>query len=401
MTQKTLCLHFQIHQPVHLIKYHFFDIGKNSDYSDSFENKSMIKKMAEQCYLPANEMMLNLINRYQGRFRFSISMSGLSVELFKRYSPEVLESFKRLVDTGCVEVCAQTFTNSLSSVLDKDEFMFQVKAHSELMEELLGVKPETLCNTELIYSDEIGEIVAQMGYRTMITEGAKHILGWKSPDFLYTNSINPKLKLLLRNPSLSDDISERFTNCSWDEWPLTADKYSLWLNAAEEEIVTLVMNYDTIMEQPNKKSGIFDFFWHLPEQIFTSTEFRFMTPSEITKEHQPIAPLHVPYPISWLDEEKDLTALMGNELQNEAIEELYKMKQDIVELNNEATTRDFNFLMDSSYFLYMSTKLFSDVGTRYNRTPYDTPYEAFINYMNVISDLSIRVAKLKGKVVEV
>lgn len=397
MGQKTLCLHFQIHHPVHLIKYHFFDIGKNSDYADSFENKSMIKKMAEQCYLPVNAMMMELIKKYDGQFRFSISISGLVVEMFRRHSPEVLESFKQLVSTGCVELCAQTFQHSLSSVLDKEEFVSQVKAHSDTMKELFGVKCETFCNTELIYSDEIGETLAEMGFRTMITEGAKHVLGWKSPNYLYTNSINPKLKLLLRNPHLSDDISERFTDRSWEEWPLTADKYSSWLNDVEEDVVTLVMNYDTLSEHPNKKSGIVDFFRHLPEQLFNRTDFRFRTPSEITKEHQPVAPLHVPYPISWLDEEKDITALMGNELQNEAIEELYKMKQDVAALNDDATTRDFNFLQDSTYFLYMSTKLFSEECKRCTKTPYETPYEAFINYMNVISDLSIRIEKLKNR----
>lgn len=396
MGNKTICLHFQVHQPVNLIKYHFFDIGKNSDYSDSFENKSMIKKISEQCYLPANELMMELINRYQGKFRFTISLSGLVVEMLNRHAPEVLESFKRLIATGSVELCGQTYSHSLSSILDNEEFVSQVKAHSDLMKEVFGVRPKTFCNTELIYSDEIGELIAGLGFRAMITEGAKHVLGWKSPNFLYTNSINPKLKLMLRNPHLSDDISERFADRSWSEWPLTADKYCSWLSAVEEEIVTLVMNYETIREQPNQKSGIFEFVKHFPEHLFSAGDFRFMTPSEIIEEHQPIAPLHVPYPISWLDEEKDVTAWMGNELQKEAIEELYLLKQDIKELNYEGISRDFNFLQDSNYFLYMSTKLFSEEWKRGNESPYDTPYEAFINYMNVISDLSIRVKKLKN-----
>lgn len=396
MGNKTLCLHFQVHQPVNLIKYHFFDIGKNSDYSDSFENKSMIKKMAEQCYLPANELMMELISRYDGKFKFTIALSGLAVEMFKRHSPEVLESFKRLVATGCVEICGQTYSHSLSSILDDEEFVSQVKMHSDLMEEVFGRRPATFSNTELIYSDEIGAMIASLGFRSMITEGAKHVLGWKSPNYLYTNSINPKLKLLLRNPHLSEDISERFIDRSWSEWPLTADKYCSWLGAVEEDIVTLVMNYSTIIEQHNQKNGIFEFFRYLPEEVLSCSGFRFGTPSEIIKEHQPIAPLHVPYPISWLDEEKDVTALLGNELQKEAIEELYLLKQDIKELNYDGITRDFNFLQDSNYFLYMSTKLFSEEWKRGNTSPYDTPYEAFINYMNVISDLSIRVKKLKN-----
>ncbi|MEG0500546.1 MAG: alpha-amylase, partial [Rikenellaceae bacterium] len=227
-----------------------------------------------------------------------------------------------------------------------------------------------------------------------ITEGAKHVLGWKSPNFLYTNSLNPKLKLLLRNASLSSDINERFTDTTWSEWPLTADKFATWLSAIEsnEEIVTLVIDYNQLAEHNHKKTGIFDFFWHLPEKLI-SHKFRIMTPTEIVNEYQPVAPLHVPYPISGLDEERDLTSWMGNELQTEAISELYKLKKEINELDYDILTRDFNCLQDSNYFLYMCTKMFTDNKVR--ETPYDTPYEAFINYMNILSDMETRIKKLK------
>lgn len=394
MGNKAICLHFQLHQPVTLIKYHFFDIGKNSDYYDDFANRSALKKMAENCYLPASRMMLDLIKKYDGEFKISLSVSGLMLELLQHYTPEVIDIVRELVATGCVEMTVQPYSHSLSSVTDKEEFISQVKRHDTLIRELFGTIPQTFCNTELIYSDEIGETVASLGYKAVITEGAKHVLGWKSPNFLYTNSINPKLKLLLRNSSLSNDINERFTDTSWSEWPLTADKYALWLRAAEQndEIITLVIDYNQLVEHNHKKSGIFDFFWHLPEKLIPHN-FRFMTPTEIASEYQPVASLFVPYPISAVDEERDLTPWMGNELQTEAIEVLYKLKKDIDELNYDILTRDFNCLQDSHYFLYMCTKLFTDKKVR--ETPYDTPYEAFINYMNILSDMEIRVNKLK------
>ena len=305
--------------------------------------------------------------------------------------PEVIDSFKELVATGCVEILAETYSHSLASLVDEGEFKKQVKQHADLMKELFGVKPVTFRNTELIYSDEIGEMVARMGYKTMLTEGARHILGWKSPDYVYTNSINPKLKLLLKNFRLSDDIAFRFSDKGWDQWPLTADKYASWLNAADGEIVNLFMDYETLGEHQGGDTGIFDFIAALPAQIFASTNFEFLTPKEAAAKHQPVAPLHVPYPISWADEERDVTAWLGNELQNEAFEELYKMKNKVNALKDPALTHDFDCLQASDHFYYMCTKLFSDGAIHQYFTPYDTPYEAFINYMNVLSDFIRRV----------
>ena len=281
--------------------------------------------------------------------------------------------------------------------MDEKEFKLQVKRHSDLIKELFGVKPVTFRNTELVYSDEIGEMVANMGYTTMLTEGARHILGWKSPDYVYTNSLNPKLKLLLKNFRLSDDIAFRFSDHSWDQWPLTADKYASWLNAADGEIVNLFMDYETFGEHQGADTGIFDFIAALPEQIFKSTDFEFLTPHEAAAKHQPIAPLHVPYPISWADEERDLTAWLGNELQNEAFEELYKTRTKVNALKDEAILRDFDRLQASDHFYYMCTKLFSDGAIHSYFTPYDTPYEAFINYMNVLSDFILRVEQATEK----
>lgn len=391
MDKRTLCLYFQVHQPIRLRKYHFFDIGKNSDYYDDFANRSLARKIAERCYLPANRMILDLIRRYGKNFKVSFSITGLAVEQFRMYAPEVIDSFKELAATGCVEFLAETYSHSLACLVDEKEFKYQVKRHTDLMKELFGVKPVTFRNTELVYSDEIGEAVAGMGYTTMLTEGARHILGWKSPDYVYTNSINPKLKLLLKNFRLSDDIAFRFSDKSWDQWPLTADKYAMWLESADGEIVNLFMDYETFGEHQGADTGIFDFFAALPEQILKNTNFEFLTPHEAAGKHQPVAPLHVPYPISWADEERDLTAWLGNELQNEAFEELYKIRPKVYALKNEDLLRDFDRLQASDHFYYMCTKLFSDGAIHQHFTPYDTPYEAFINYMNVLSDFIVRV----------
>ena len=397
MDKKTLCLYFQVHQPIRLRKYHFFDIGKNSDYYDDFANRTFTRKIAERSYLPANHTLLELIKKYGKNFKVSFSITGLAIEQFRMYAPEVIDSFKELAATGSVEFLAETYSHSLACLVDEKEFKLQVKRHSDLIKELFGVKPVTFRNTELVYSDEIGEMVANMGYTTMLTEGARHILGWKSPDYVYTNSLNPKLKLLLKNFRLSDDIAFRFSDHSWDQWPLTADKYASWLNAADGEIVNLFMDYETFGEHQGADTGIFDFIAALPEQVFKSTNFEFLTPHEAATKHQPIAPLHVPYPISWADEERDLTAWLGNELQNEAFEELYKIRTKVNALKDEAILRDFDRLQASDHFYYMCTKLFSDGAIHSYFTPYDTPYEAFINYMNVLSDFILRVEQATEK----
>ena len=379
MEKRTLCLYFQVHQPIRLRKYHFFDIGKYSDYYDDFANRSFTKKIAERCYLPANRVLLELIKKYGKNFKVAFSITGLAIEQFRKYAPEVIDSFKALAGTGCVEFLAETYSHSLACLVDETEFKHQVKRHADLMKELFGMKPVTFRNTELVYSDEIGEMVAKMGYTTMLTEGARHILGWKSPNYLYTNSINPKLKLLLKNFRLSDDIAFRFSDRQWDQWPLTAEKYVSWLDAADGEIVNLFMDYETFGEHQNAETGIFDFLAALPGQVFSASDFEFLTPKEAAAKHQPVAPLHVPYPISWADEERDLTAWLGNELQNEAFEELYKVRDKVNALKDESLTHD--------------SKLFADGDIHRYFTPYDTPYEAFINYMNVLSDFILRVER--------
>ena len=394
-------MYFQVHQPVRLRKYHFFDIGKNNDYYDDFANRTYTRKIADRCYLPANRVILELIKKYGKNFKVAFSITGLAIEQFQKYAPEVIDSFKELAATGSVEFLAETYSHSLACLVDEAEFKRQVKRHSEVMKDLFGMKPVTFRNTELVYSDEIGEMVANMGYTTMLTEGARHILGWKSPNYLYTNSINPKLRLLLKNFRLSDDIAFRFSDQNWDQWPLTAEKYVSWLTAADGEIVNLFMDYETFGEHQSAGTGIFDFLAALPGQVFANSDFEFLTPKEAAAKHQPVAPLHVPYPISWADEERDLTAWLGNELQNEAFEELYKTREKVNALKDEVLIHDYNCLQASDHFYYMCTKLFADGDIHSYFTPYATPYEAFINYMNVLSDFILRVdneyEKQKGK----
>lgn len=395
---KTICFYFQVHQPFRLRRYRFFDIGEHHNYFDEFSNRTIMRKVAEKSYLPTNQLMLDLINEFGSRFKISYSISGTALDQFEIYAPEVLRSFRRLAETGCVEFLNETYSHSLSSLNANGEFEKQVKAHGQKVEELFGKKPTTFRNTELIYSDLIGAKVADMGFKAMLTEGAKHILGWKSSNYLYTNAINPKLKLLLKNFRLSDDIAFRFSNRGWSEWPLTAEKYLSWLNAIEpkDEIVNLFMDYETFGEHQWADTGIFSFMKAFPQRIFSDSDFEFLTPTEAANKHQPISVLHVPNPISWADEERDLTAWLGNELQDEAFKNLYSFASKISQINDPEIQADWKYLQTSDHFYYMCTKWFSDGDVHKYFNPYDTPYDAFINFMNILSDFSLRIdSKLK------
>jgi len=392
--EKSLCLYFQVHQPDRLRLYRFFDIGNDSQYFDEFANRTILKRIAQRCYLPMNELIYELIQKHGKNFKVAFSISGAALEQFEQYTPEVLESFKKLASTKCVEFLAETYSHSLASLKSAKEFKNQVKEHSAAIKKHFGVKPKAFRNTELIYSDTIGEAVADLGFNTMLTEGAKHILGWKSPNFLYTNAINPKLKLLLKNFNLSDDIAFRFASNN-----VTSESYAGWLaeSAKEADIINLFMDYETFGEHQNASTGIFEFMRALPDAVFANTELKFCTPSEAVVKHQPVAPLHVPYAISWADEERDTSAWLGNELQNEAFEKLYSLEKGVMAAKDAELLVDFRKLQESDHFYYMCTKFFSDGAVHKYFNPYDTPYEAFINYMNVLSDFALRVEKAKNK----
>jgi len=393
MATKSICLYFQVHQPMRLRLYRFFDIGKDSHYYDDFANRTILRRVAQRCYLPMNQLMLELINKHKGKFKIAFSISGSALDQFQRFCPEVLDSFKALAATGNVEFLAETYYHSLASLGSESEFRHQVEKHAAHIEEEFGVKPTTFRNTELIYSNGIGEMVYDMGYKTMLTEGARHIMGWQSPNFVYTGQTQPKLKLLLRNYNLSDDIAFRFSNRGWDMWPLTADKYVNWIkeSAREGDVVNLFMDYETFGEHQSAESGIFDFMRALPDAVLKDGTFGFATPAEAAKKYKAVSDIAVEDPISWADEEKDLTAWLGNELQSEAFKKVYAMTEKLAIVNDPELYKDFGHLQESDHFYYMCTKFFSDGEVHQYFNPYDTPYEAFINYMNVISDFQIRL----------
>ncbi len=391
--KKSICLYFQVHQPTRLRLYRFFDIGKDSHYYDDFANRTILRRVAQKCYLPMNALLLELIEANKGAFKVAFSISGTVLEQFDRYAPEVIESFRKLAQTGSVEFLSETYYHSLASLASEAEFKHQVLKHKAAIEHYFGVTPKAFRNTELVYSDAIGEMVHEMGFKTMLTEGAKHVLGWKSPNFVYTCAQASGLKLLLKNSGLSDDIAFRFSDRTWSDWPLTGEKYLAWLKAAaqNDEIVNLFMDYETFGEHQKAASGIFDFMRALPQIVLADGEFEFVTPSQATKKHRPVGELDVFDPISWADEERDVTAWLGNELQNDAFNKLYDQTEKLGLLNDEALWADFGHLQESDHFYYMCTKFFSDGAVHKYFNPYDTPYEAFINYMNVLSDFILRV----------
>lgn len=369
-------------------------MGVDTNYTDDHLNRTTVRQVTERCYLPMNELLLSLIKRHEGALRVSFSLSGTAVEQMRQYAPEALESFRRLAETGAVEFVAETYSHSLSSITSPEEFKKEVELHTAMTEEVFGQRPTTFRNTEMIYSDAIGEAVSQMGFTAMITEGAKHILGWKSPNYLYANAINPRLKLLLRNARLSDDLRYRFSDRTWNEWPLTADKYLSWIMADNNQgdVINMFLDYETFGYHQNADTGIFDFFSHFIDKALNEG-IEFGTPKSVIERFQPVSVLHIPYAISWTDEERDLTAWFGNELQNEAISKLYAQRDKVYAANNDEFFHVWRILQNSNHFYYMSTKWFSDNSVA-NVNPYGSPYEAFINYMNVLSDFIRRLEEI-------
>lgn len=338
-----------------------------------------------------NELLLDAIKSSKGKVRCAFSISGSALEQFDRYAPEVLESFKALAATGSVEFLCETYNHSLASLASNEEFERQVLKHEAAVEHYLGVTPKVFRNTELIYSDSIAEQVKALGFKTILTEGARHIMGWMSPNYIYSPEGVKGVKLLLRNYSLSDDIAFRFSNRGWSEWPLSSDKYIGWLKASEGDIVNLFMDYETFGEHQGEECGIFDFMRAVTKGIAKDPELEFVTPSRAATKHKSVGELSVPEPISWADEERDLSAWLGNELQKDAYNKLYGLEEKLSILDDADLWTEYGHLQESDHLYYMCTKFFSDgeVHSRFN--PYATPYEAFINYMNVLSDFIIRV----------
>ncbi|MHC4456447.1 MAG: glycoside hydrolase family 57 protein [Planctomycetota bacterium] len=387
----SVCFYFQVHQPLRLKHYTVFD--KDNQYFDDYKNASICRKVANKCYLPANRLLLDVIRRFEGRFKCAYSITGILFEQLLSYAPEVMSTFDALAETGCVEFLAETYYHSLSFLYSRNEFIEQVNKHTETIEHFFGQKPRVFRNTELIYSNDLSVLIESTGnFDAIITEGADHILGSRSPNFVYRPKGSKKLKLLLKNYSLSDDIAFRFSNRHWTQWPLTADKFAGWISSINGggDVVNLFMDYETFGEHQWEDTGIFDFMRHLPGQILKHPDNNFKTPSEIADSYQPVDTINVPHLVSWADTERDLSAWIGNAMQSNAIHELYRLEKKIKKNGDKKILEDWRKLQISDHFYYMCTKYFADGDVHKYFNPYDSPYDSYINFMNVLNNLQNR-----------
>ena len=389
---KAICFNFEIHQPFRLKRYRFFDIGNDHYYYDDFLNDDIITRIAERSYIPAAQTLLKMINDNKGAFKCSIAITGVAIEQIEQYVPEFIDLLKRLADTGCVEFVAVPYAHSLASLIDPEEFAEQVKVECEKLHSLFGVKPKVLRNSELIYCDDLAPQILAMGFKGVLTEGAKHILGWKSPNYVYSAASAPKLKMLLKNSKLSDDIAFRFSDTSWDAYPLTADKYIDWIASTpqEEQIFNLSMSLETFGGLQPSNSGIFQFLEALP-RFAKERGIEFYTPTEAITKLKPVGELSVVHPISGADEARDTSAWLGNKLQNEAFNKLYSVAERVRLCSDRRLKQDWWYLQGSDHFYYMSTKHMADGAVHSLFSPYETPFQAFTNYMNVLADFIVRV----------
>ena len=389
---KTICLYFEIHQNVHLKRYRFFEIGKDHYYFDDYENERGITETAERSYIPAIKTFIEMAKLYGKSFKVAFSISGCAIELLEQYAPEVIELLQELNNTGCAEFLAEPYSHGLSSLANEAVFRDEVARQAKKMKELFGKKPTVLRNSSLIYSDDIGGLVADMGYKGMIAEGAKHILGWKSPHFVYHCAQNPSLKLLLRDYKLSDDISLRFNDASWSEFPLFADTYIDWIAQLpeEEKVINIFMELCALGIYQPLSSNILEFIKALPA-VAKERGITFATPSEIVSKSKSVAPIEVPYPMSWNDEERDTSCWLGNVMQREAFDKLYSVADRVLICKDRRITQDWDRIQASNNFRFMTTK---NMGVGFYRGIYDSPYDAFTNYMNILGDFINRVNAL-------
>ncbi len=386
-----ICFYFQVHQPFRLRRYPIFDIGKSRDYFDSSKNISTMRKVADKCYLPMNRLLLNVMDEIP-EFKASFSVTGTALEQFEQYCPEVLDSFKELKRTGRVEFLSETYHHTLAYLYSKDEFREQVEMHRKKIKKLFGAKPKVFRNTELIYNNEIAAYAEKMGFKAILAEGWDHYLQWRSPNFVYTPYGCSRIKLLLKNYKLSDDIAFRFSNRGWSEWPLTAERYASWVSNINGNgtNVNLFMDYETFGEHQWKDTGVFDFMRSLPRELLKHPDNSFTTPSEAAKMKD-VGEIDIPYMMSWADLERDLSAWTGNKMQQSAVRRLYMLEKSVKESGNKELIELWRKLQTSDHLYYMCTKYFSDGDVHKYFNPYDSPYDAFITFMNILHDLSYRV----------
>lgn len=389
---KTICFYFELHEPIHLKRYRFFDIGTDHYYYDDYANDSKINELAERSYIPALNTLIEMVEKSDGAFKVALSVSGVTLEQLEIHAPAVVDLLHKLNNTGCCEFLSEPYSHGLSSLANEDCFVDEVQRMNTKLKQMFGKTPKVFRNSSLVYSDEIGAMVASMGFKGMITEGAKHILGWKSPHYLYHCSAAPNLKLLLRDFKLSDDIGLRFSNSEWSEFPLFADKYVDWIDAlpAEEQLVNVFMRLRVLgMDQP-LWSNILDFMKAIPA-CAKEKGIVFSTPTEVITKLKSVSGIEALYPVSWSDEERDTSAWLGNVMQREAFEKLYSVAERVHICDDRRIKQDWDYLQASNNFRYMTTK---ETGISLDRGIYDSAYDAFTNYMNILADFIKRVNSL-------
>ena len=391
-----VCLYFQVHQPNRLIPYDFFRIGEHAFYEDDGLNSSILNKVAEKCYLPANRMFKKLIEESEGRFRMAMSISGTVIEQLEQYRPDVLESFQELVATGGVEILAETYYHSLAFVHSNREFERQVEKHLEKIEEVFAVRPRVFRNTELIYNNAIAAKVETMGFDGVIAEGVEWTLNGHSPNFLYRAPTTARIKTLLRNTGLSDDLGFRFSDKNWKEYPLTPEKFADWVMDSPGDVVNLFLDYESIGEHQWADTGVFDFWEKLPEAIIEAGS-QFVTPMEAVEVYRASREYDCHFITSWADAERDLSAWMGNIMQQEAIAKVHRLEQAILAVKDADLTHTWAKMQTSDHFYWMSTKGGTDGSVHSYFSPYPGPYDAYIYFMNVLADLQIRLRRAQEK----
>lgn len=388
----SVCFYFEVHQPYRLKPYGALQVGRDHQYFDDALNGEVIRKVSNKCYLPANESMLRLIEKTDGRFRISYAITGVAVEQMKRYAPEVLDSFVRLARTGAVEFIAETYYHSLAVLYDGDECREQIDLELDMVRKEFGQTPRVFRNTELIYDDEIGRFVSDLGFDAILVEGADDILSWRSPNFVYRIP-GRETRLLAKNYKLSDDIAFRFSNRAWKEFPLTADKFVKWVHghSGAGDVINLFMDYETFGEHQWRETGIFDFLEHFPELLLTHPHWSILTPSEAIERYAALGELSFHRTVSWADVARDVTAWRGNAMQQRALAEIYALGPDVKRRNNSNLLALWRRLQTSDHFYYMATKSAADAEVHDYFSPYEGPYDAFIHYMNVVKDLKMSV----------
>jgi len=391
----SICLYFEVHQPFRLNRFSVFNIGENNkSYSNYFNkklNQEIFEKVARKCYIPTNQLLLDLINKNEGKFRISFSITGTFFEYCEQHIPSVIDSFKELFKTGAVDLIEETYFHSLSSLYDDlDEFEDQVKMHRQMIRNLFNYSPKVFRNTEAIYDNRIAKKVEEMGYKGIITEGTEKILHWRSPNYLY-KAINSNLKVLLRNYNLSDDVGFRFSAQNWNGFPLTADKYANWMAKTDGNLINLFMDYETFGEHQWTETGIFNFLEHLPGEILKHNHLDFVTVSEAIDRYDIMGEIDVPWAISWADEDRNVSTWLGNDMQIACFNELKNIGKKIKNTGNQDLINTWRKLQTSDHLYYVSTKGFKDGAVHSYFSHYDSPYDGFINYMNILQDLKQKI----------